>query len=711
MGLGAGLNTAVSGLNAQGSRLSSISDNIANLNTTGYKRTETRFKTLVTNNNATQEYSPGGVLTVQKQLIDEQGILEATNSATDIAIAGSGLMVANASPDATGEVLYTRAGSFTPDNLGNFKNPAGYFLMGWPLDADGRLPGDAGNINTTSSAELDSLEVINISASSGTATATTGVEIGANLDASQLVYNGAGRTIDFVSAENADIAEDDVIIPVAGALDDTVPDTFTVSTSGGLVYTFEYGGVSTTNQVAPATPMFSAVTGTQPFFLAGAGPSGADADFTLTTSSVGTITFTYRQSAPNAFQQQFNSLSTLATAINEVNGLTARVYNDTLYIAPDNANEVMTFADGGATGWVAGIGLNDTAAPGVNPRFASLKDLASKINDSDGISAQTNSPLSATTLVVRTEDPLGTITFDDIYGTPGYNMLAEMSVYDGVTDPVTYGPVYDPDNATTGASNMASGDITPQFSRNVRVYDSLGSGHNFTIGFLKLSTNTWSAEVWASDENDVNSVLSDDLVARGTIQFNGDGSLLSVSEDLLNPVTIEWKNGALASSVTFDWGTFGQPFGTAGATEFGDTNGLSQFDADYNVRFVNQNGAPVGELTGVIIDEDGFVIANYTNGESARIYQLPLAQFSNYNGLQAITGNVFRGTEVAGEVNLRVAGSNGVGGFNGGALESSNVELAKELTTMIVAQRGFQANARVITTTDQLLEELTQLGR
>jgi flagellar hook protein FlgE len=109
------------------------------------------------------------------------------------------------------------------------------------------------------------------------------------------------------------------------------------------------------------------------------------------------------------------------------------------------------------------------------------------------------------------------------------------------------------------------------------------------------------------------------------------------------------------------------------------------------------------------VDENGFVIASYNNGQSLRLFKVPLADFANPDGLAAITGNVFSETEVAGTVNLRQASESGVGEIVSGALEASNSELSEQLTNMIVAQRAYQANTKVISTADDLLEELNRI--
>lgn len=718
--------SGVSGLKAQGSKIGIISDNISNVNTIGYKASKAMFETLVNNSASTLAYNPGGVVANTRQLVDKQGLFSASDSPMDIAVSGSGMFVVKDQPAAGSgsTTYYTRAGSFRQDAQGNFVNSAGFYLQGWPLDREGRLPGQAGNLNTEAFSNLDSLETVNVKRTSGVAAATTLVDVGLNLDSSEQAYPGSGRATNFRGPTNAGIAADDIIVPVAGANgtegDLAYGDTMTVSTSDGLSYTYTYGGIEESDALGtmafPGPVTISSAT--QTFFTAGTAPSGADATFTINTPSSGTVTFSYVQTAPNPYLKQFNNLQSLATAIDEVKGLTARITNGVMYIAPEDANEALTFANGGATDFLGSLGLADTtAAPAGVERYATLKDLAAKVNASDGLSAVTESPLSNTSVTIRTDNPLGTITFDDSYGSAGdYGVLTQLGLTDAFTPPatatvpqLTFGPEYDASNPVGVGDNMASGLITPHFSRAFRMYDSFGTGHDFEMSFLKTGTNTWQVEIYSKVNGDIATSLPDNQVAFGTVVFNGDGSLRNVSAGLTNPINVTWTNGAVPSSITMDWGTAGQPFGTVGATEIGMTNGLSQFDSDYSVAFVDQNGAAVGTLIGVTIDEQGNVYANYNNGESQALYRLPLADFANPNGLKSVTGNVFLQTQASGIVNLREAGDSGMGSIQSGALESSNVELSEELTDMIVAQRAYQSNAKVISTSDELLEELNRL--
>jgi flagellar hook protein FlgE len=246
----------------------------------------------------------------------------------------------------------------------------------------------------------------------------------------------------------------------------------------------------------------------------------------------------------------------------------------------------------------------------------------------------------------------------------------------------------------------------PTFTRDVQVYDSLGRAHDLTLAFLRNgAANTWAVEV-AADTADVNAgTHPNGLLASGTVTFAGDGSLLTTSLTPVvsgvagTPVEIDWAAaaGADASQIVFDFGTIGE------------VDGLSQFASPTSVAFVTQNGAEVGELSAVSIDDQGHVIASFTNGEERRLYRLPIATFANPAALDPRSGNVYAQTDASGEYNLRTAGDGGAGVVAASALESANVDLAEEFTKMIVTQRAYSANAKVINTADQTLDELMRM--
>jgi flagellar hook protein FlgE len=249
----------------------------------------------------------------------------------------------------------------------------------------------------------------------------------------------------------------------------------------------------------------------------------------------------------------------------------------------------------------------------------------------------------------------------------------------------------------------------PHFSRSIQVFDSIGLAHSITASFLKdPATATWNVEIYAEASEVETGTHPNGLLASGQITFAGDGSLATNTLTPLTPAAIpgqpigmDWldSDGAIDSLIEFDIGTVGQ------------TDGLSQFAANFNVVFVTQNGAEVGQLNGVSIDEEGFVIASFSNGEQQKLYKLPVATFFNPLALDPRTGNVYGETVTSGAFNLQEAGIGGAGRISPSSLEAANVDLADEFTKMIVTQRAYSANARVISTADEMLDELIRISR
>jgi flagellar hook protein FlgE len=185
------------------------------------------------------------------------------------------------------------------------------------------------------------------------------------------------------------------------------------------------------------------------------------------------------------------------------------------------------------------------------------------------------------------------------------------------------------------------------------------------------------------------------VLEAGSVNFNGAGQL-NATPDVNGNVNvalqnIDWGNGSNLQDINFRISNF------------------TQFAGEYNVISSTQNGAELGLRTGVAIDDDGFVIAQFSNGQSARIYKLPIATFANENGLNELTGNVFRESERSGNFNLREAGQGSAGLITSGALESSNVDLADEFSKMIITQRAYSAGTKVISTADEMTAELLRL--
>ncbi|MDI1326038.1 MAG: flagellar hook protein FlgE [Brevundimonas sp.] len=182
MSINSALLAGVSGLTANSAALAAISQNIANVNTVGYKRTAGEFQTVINSQSQGAGYSAGGVMASARHYTSQAGQLQRTTSATDLGIAGQGFFVVTEKPEnlqVTDTRLFTRAGAFSVDNLGYLKNTAGLYLQGWPVDAEGNIATDPSDLNR--------LRTINVGSVGGTAEATTRIQLNANIKSSQLV--------------------------------------------------------------------------------------------------------------------------------------------------------------------------------------------------------------------------------------------------------------------------------------------------------------------------------------------------------------------------------------------------------------------------------------------------------------------------------------------------------------------------------------------
>ncbi|MCR9133447.1 MAG: flagellar hook-basal body complex protein [bacterium] len=222
------------------------------------------------------------------------------------------------------------------------------------------------------------------------------------------------------------------------------------------------------------------------------------------------------------------------------------------------------------------------------------------------------------------------------------------------------------------------------------VFDNLGRAHSLILEFTQTANNEWQYDAKFLDGETISAGQT------GTVTFDELGQL--TSGDLL--------------SMTFE------PGGGAGTTSFevslGDKNtgtSFTQYSGQNTAKVTSQDGYRSGLLVDVAIDGDGQVQGIYDNGNSAVLAQIAIAQVQNQNGLEMIGGGLFRATSAAGETFIDTAGNLAGTSINSGSLEGSNVDLAREFTNMITSQRAYQSNARVITTSDEMLTEAVNLKR
>ena len=248
-----------------------------------------------------------------------------------------------------------------------------------------------------------------------------------------------------------------------------------------------------------------------------------------------------------------------------------------------------------------------------------------------------------------------------------------------------------------------------QHTTPVRVFDSLGVGHDVNVIYAKTANNVWQYSVLANNTEvtvlpaNENTTTGNALVAQGTLNFNPSGLLLTESNPAGHAIT--FSNGSAAANIIFDFGTSITTDGGAG------TDGMLQQGSSSVNLALSQDGFANGTLIGTDIGEDGTITGRFSNGTSQALGQVALTRFINPDGLAPIGRNLFIQSGDSGTPLVGSPGSGSFGKVSASTLEASNVDLGDELVNMITMQRGFQANSRVITTTNDLLGELVNLAR
>lgn len=230
-------------------------------------------------------------------------------------------------------------------------------------------------------------------------------------------------------------------------------------------------------------------------------------------------------------------------------------------------------------------------------------------------------------------------------------------------------------------------------SMNITVYDGTGSPHSLQATFTKTGLGTWD---WAASCG----TAAVSPAGNGTVTFNNTGGLASFTyPGGGSAITLTPASGAAPFNITINPGTIN------------GIDGLASFANPSNAVISGQDGYQAGSLQGISIDTKGVISGYFTNGVSRSLAQIALAQFTNPSGLLRSGDNTFVESANSGGPVVGFAGGTITSSVTPGALEGSNVDISAEFTNMIVAQRGFQANARVISTTDEMLNELVNLRR
>lgn len=701
------LTSGVSGLTAQSSAIGAISDNITNVNTIGYKGTQVDFQTLVTVQTSGTFYSAGGVQSKPRQDTGVQGLLQSSTSQTDIAISGSGFFVVNeaSAPTLSNEFLFSRAGSFFQDDEGFLRNTAGYYLQAWPTTASGVVTTNntALTIPNQNVISTDFLATVNLNRVGGTATATSTIGIGANLPSTDTVgtthktdvqffdtLGNANTTSLTYTKGTADNQWDVAITPPSGV--NVV--TLYSDTAGATVYEsrgqLEFTGV-------PANDATMTLT-----------QNGTTITYQFDTTGAAVDTATVKQvdiSAANITVAQ--AVDALVTKIKEADtnfadygGFT----NNRVVVNPGQSTGIYFTEDGSGAITVNPTGL--LTSSGARATLQETSYTVSKTAAANRDSHQFTFPglpadgdtlaINGTTYTFQSGEAAGNNDTVISTATTVSAMLTDLEAAMEANDA----------SFASGASTIRtrvndSQAEPPSVLFDTLVIDTISTGTfdaTFGAGFTNIATEPdGTATYVANTAFSVNKTQA--------INFNSDG--LPSSFGIAEMEILGFANGAAnmdddasnSARITLDLG------------RVNESNGFTQFGAEFTPGFITQNGSQFGTLAGVTIDESGLMTALFDNGETRPIFKIPLATFVNVNGLNSRTGNVWNQTQASGDNTLREANNGSAGSISQAALESSTVDIGAEFTKMIVVQRAYSAATKIISTADEMLEELVRIKR
>lgn len=659
------LMAGVTGIKAHTTYLDVIGNNIANVNTTGFKKSVTTFQDLLyqTAKGATAPDAGagrGGINPMQVGLgvnvaaietIHTQGNVSYTGNRTDFAIQGDGYFVVKDG----GNTYYTRAGAYVLDAAGNVvSSGTGYMLQGYGMSQDPTDP--------TKYIQGSTLGAINIPIGQKIpAKETELVGFRCNLNSSVPTYLASGFT------------------PVG---------TQQKVTLNGTQYTVTFAESSTT----PATP----------------------ADFV-------NITFNDGVNPPVTIPMELEEFDSegrpvLSTAVTTIGGTSAVAYNATTGVLtvqdgtdkwemnlwdnldldystfkdPTNPNltwKVLTEFDPAANRMKIWYQTDDGAGT-VSPMqvFDTLDPAAGPIlfNDDGTFRSYDSNPATPDIDPIILNDGTNTLDIFLVANPSGRSFLIQPS--DGGTPPAATGE-------TLSSLNQR---ISSIHETKIDVYDSLGNAHTLEVSWEKTSNNEWRWRAWLPDEPGIPITGNE-----GLITFGPDGRITGTGT-----ATIDLGFGAIGAkdtTVTLDFS--GKTF------EKDDLEGVTQYGSAFTTKGYYQDGYAMGVLEDFAVGADGTVTGVYSNGKNQPIARLALALFANPQGLLKMGETVFMESPNSGVAQIVNPQEGGAGKIAGSSLEMSNVDLAEEFVSLIKGQRGFQANARVVTTGDQVLEELINLKR
>lgn len=806
----------VSGLQAHQYAMDVEGNNIANVNTFGFKYSRADFSTLMSQTSkiaTAPDGNLGGKNPMQVGLgagvnsttrIHSQGNIQTTDKNTDMAINGDGFFIV--SNDGGTTQYYTRAGDFKTDAVGNFVDNNGYTVQGWNYNQE------TGQIDSSTSVG----DIVIPPGMSMPARPSTSVSLTANLDSGNTLGMNASAKRPIYALDSTHGRRDDTGT-VIDENDTGHTEFYTTSKTGaqvtekgvdmGVVFNAQGEGLNLRDGQG-IWVSYADAKWTSPTQLSTDLPTN-QADFQTGTYAFWGYTNENGTQVPATLDITINGVHITATGVgketflNAINAKTAETG-----VVATIVDGRMTFTNDNSTGTTAkSKNINFTINPNTNTagqnytiRQADLNNPAfnrqpttgatltgaqgrdrpvSVITAHEYIYSSNNVDIGANPnpnaanvndanmpqatgqrFFHTTEDLRELLQRDARYavdydgngsiqnynppvgggnGTPGAdaNIGVEVIVEsDGrfkITNPKLNNQSKDMTFKVTGYSNeankIATNDkFTAMFSAldgnfnagnnekysqdmylsahtaSIEIFDSLGTRHELTVQFTKQTKTAdggaeWSIIISVPEPAEIN--FSGDgapgNIVVGNLRFGNDGSLQSYTPNVLN---FTGNNGSKPDQV------IKLDFGTTGAFD-----GLTSYDKDSATTKQETDGYTGGNLKpdALRTDENGYIYGEFTNGKTLALAKVALATFPNNMGLEEMGNNLYKATANSGTATIGHAGEGGRGGLKGSAIEMSNVDLSRALTELIVIQRGYQANSKTITTSDQLLNTLLQL--
>jgi flagellar hook protein FlgE len=662
MGIFGALTTAVGGMRAQSFALENVSGNIANSQTTAFKRIDTAFVDLIPDNTPSKQLA-GNVTANSRSTNTVQGDIQSASISTFIAINGDGFFVVQKpssfvdnNPVFSGVANYTRRGDFQVDKNGFLVNGAGYFLQGIPIDSTtGNL---VGSVPQLLKFQNDFLP----------AQPTTTIDYRANLARIPHTNNFDANVLGSELLNPAAFSANPLALPpqpakITGFGSTLLPDaSVTVDGTANLPGNLVNGGVFTINGtnvtlVAGDTPIQVSNK-----ITAAVGPA-------VTSSLVGGKLHIVSADADTPIDIGGVPPPALMTEI----GLTIGNHPPTNLLTQGAVaqNQTMIITISGVPFTVT-FGTNGAAVP---PEVSTLAELQARLASLPGAQGTASMTGGNMTITAANMGPTDTIV---ITGT------ASPAVF-GIHTTTAYssdGTVRANDLTTFLDASVGGGAIT--------AYDVSGSPVNVQLRWAKIDsattggTDTWNLFYQESSTATGNAVAWRNAGTDYSFGANGQMNPLVATLPIPN-LTVDGVN----------LGTVTLTHGSGGITQFSDTNGTVQ------VNLLSQNGFAAGELQTVAVSDKGRIVGSYSNGRTIDLAEITLAHFNGANFLKRIDGGAFEVTDESGGPLYGASGK-----IAGSSLEGSNTDIADEFTKLIVTQQAYSANTRVISTSNQMVQDL-----